>query len=147
MGLLKEIAQIVVSRHPLSVGSLELFSEGTNLVFSYGQDYVIKIYPPIHVDQYKSESLVTQYLVDKLSIKTPHILYQGNIENWPYFIMTRLEGELLETLWEKLDHNNKISIIRELGALIKEVHALPSNGLEAIDCHWEQFITRQIQLV
>lgn len=142
--LLKEIAQAVVSRHQLPVGSLELFSDGTNIVFSYNQNYVIKIYPPMHVDQFNSESLVTQYLAGKLTVKTPDILYQGEIANWPYLIMTQLEGELLETLWEKIDYDNKISIICELGALIKEVHALPANGLEEIDCHWEQFIARQI---
>jgi hygromycin-B 7''-O-kinase len=142
--LLKEIAQAVVSRHQLPVCSLKLFSEGANIVFSYNQEYVIKIYPPMHVDQFKRESLVIQGLIGKLTVKTPNILYQGEITNWPYLIMTQLEGELLETLWEKLDYDNKISIIRELGLLIKEVHALPTNGLEVIDCHWEQFIRQQM---
>lgn len=58
--------------------------------------------------------------------------------------MTRLEGTLLETLWDKIHHNNKIIIIREIGSLIQEVHSLPINGLECIDSHWEQFIDRQI---
>lgn len=145
VGLLKEIAQTIISHHSLPAGSLELFSEGTNIVFSYNRDYVVKIYPPMHIEQYKSEALLTEYLVGKLTVKTPDILYQGEIANWPYLIMTQLEGELLETLWEKLSYDNKISIIRELGALIKEVHGLPTNGLEEIDCHWEQFITQQIQ--
>ena len=114
-------------------------------VFSYNKNYVIKIYPPMHVDQFHSESLVTQYLFDKLPVKTPDILYQGEIANWPYLIMTQLEGDLLETLWQKLDYGNKVSLVHELGLLIKAVHALPANGLEEIDCHWEQFITQQIQ--
>ncbi len=28
--------------------------------------------------------------------------------------------------------------------MIKEVHAIPTNGLEEIDCHWEAFINKQI---
>lgn len=51
---------------------------------------------------------------------------------------------LLEGLWEKLNHHNKIIIIRELGSLIREVHSLPTQGLEAIDSHWQQFIKKQI---
>lgn len=141
---LKEMAQAVIRQHQLPVGSLELFFGGANIVFSYNQNYVIKIYPPMHVDQFKGESLVTQYLAGKLTVKTPDILYQGEIVNWPYLIMTQLEGELLETLWEKLEYDNKKILMRELGLLIKEVHALPTNGLEAIDCHWGQFITQQI---
>lgn len=58
--------------------------------------------------------------------------------------MSQLEGALLEGLWEKLDHSNKIIIIRELGSLIHEVHSLPTEGLEAIDCHWKEFINQQI---
>lgn len=145
LDLLKEIAIAVVNRHQLPHDSLELFSDGTNIVFSYNQNYVIKIYPPMHINQFNSESLITQYLVGNLAVKTPEIIYKGEIENWPYLIMTKLEGELLETLWEKLEYENKNLIMRELGLLIKEVHALPTNGLEAIDCHWEQFITRQLQ--
>ena len=35
-------------------------------------------------------------------------------------------------------------IIRELGALIREVHSLPTHGLEEIDSHWEHFVQEQI---
>ena len=58
--------------------------------------------------------------------------------------MNRLEGVPLEGLWDELDHHNKLIIMRELGSLIREVHALPTQGLEAIDCHWEKFIADQI---
>ena len=58
--------------------------------------------------------------------------------------MNQLEGTLLEGLWEKLDHDNKIIIIRELGSLIHEVHSLPTEGLEDIDCHWKEFINKQL---
>ncbi len=58
--------------------------------------------------------------------------------------MSKLEGTNLETLWEKMPHNNKVIILHELGALIQEVHALPIDGLESIDCHWPQFIEKQI---
>jgi hygromycin-B 7''-O-kinase len=47
--------------------------------------------------------------------------------------MSQLEGTILEGLWDKLDHSNKIFIICELGSLIHEVHSLPTEGLEAID--------------
>jgi hygromycin-B 7''-O-kinase len=36
-------------------------------------------------------------------------------------------------------------IIKELGSLIREVHALPINGLESIDSHWTNFIEHQIK--
>jgi hygromycin-B 7''-O-kinase len=84
-----------------------------------------------------------EHLHNKLSVHAPQIEYIGEINGWPYIVMSQLEGTLLEGLWEKLNHNNKIIIIRELGSLIHEAHSLPTEGLEAIDCHWKEFINQQ----
>jgi hygromycin-B 7''-O-kinase len=138
--IVKEIIEI----HQLLDAPLKLFSEGTNIVFAYGDDTVIKIFPPFHLDQFKSELLVLKHLQGKLSIKTPKIKAEGNIFGWPYIIMDQLNGTLLETLWDTMNHDHKIIIMRELGSLIREVHSLPIFGLEEIDCHWEYFIQEQI---
>ena len=79
-----------------------------------------------------------------LSIKTPTLEHEGEIFGWPYIIISKLEGTNLETLWEMMPYNNKVVILRELGQLIREVHALPTDGLEAIDCHWLQFLEKQM---
>lgn len=142
--VLEDLAKEIIHRHQLMDAPLTLFSEGTNIVFSYGDNRVIKIYPPFHRESFTSELLVLKSLQGKLSIKTPVLECHGEISGWPYIVMTKIEGTLLEGLWESLDHNNKMIIMRELGALIREVHSLPIDGLEAIDCHWDQFIDRQI---
>lgn len=141
--IFKNAAKKIVSSHQLPPGQFTLL-EGTNIVFSFGDKRIIKIYPPFHLEQFTNEVLVTKHLANKLSVNTPKIEFEGKINGWPYIITNQLDGILLEGLWEQLDENNKSIIIRELGALIREVHALPVNGLEAIDCHWNQFIAQQI---
>lgn len=143
--LIEYAAKEIIHRHHLPEASLTLFSEGTNIVFAYGDSQVIKIFPAFHHDQFKSDLMVLKHLQGKLSIKTPKPEYEGELAGWPYIIMTKLEGTLLETLWGKMAHDNKVIIMRQLGALIREVHALPTNGLEEIDCHWEQFIQNQME--
>ncbi|MGQ3889973.1 aminoglycoside phosphotransferase family protein [Legionella sp. CNM-1927-20] len=133
----------ILVHHDLPLKSLTLFSEGTNIVFSYDR-FVIKLFPPFHQDQFESERLVLKALEGKLSVKTPVLHYEGEIAGWPYLIMTQLEGTLLETLWHTLEHNNKLLIMRELGSLIREVHSLSTQGLESIGCHWKMFIQNQI---
>ncbi|OGT37465.1 MAG: phosphotransferase [Gammaproteobacteria bacterium RIFCSPHIGHO2_12_FULL_37_14] len=140
--MLESAAKEIIAYHHLPDDSLSLF-EGTNIVFAYG-NRVIKIYPPVHQDHFQNEVLVMKHLKNKLSVKTPEIEYEGTISGWPYIVMNRLDGVLLEGLWEKLDETNKITIIHELGSLIREVHSLSTDGLEAIDCHWTQFISQQI---
>jgi hygromycin-B 7''-O-kinase len=142
--LLEKIAQVIINRHQLANEPLALFTEGTNIVFAHGKHTVIKIFPPIHNDSFQTEKIVLQHLQDKLSIATPKLEHVGEIAGWPYLIMTRLQGTLLEELWKDLNHGNKIIIMQELGALIREMHALPTQGLETIDCHWQAFIEQQI---
>lgn len=142
--ILLSAAKEVLRKHNLPEKSLDPFVDGTNIVFAYGKDKVIKIFPPFHQEHFEHETLVLKHLKGRLSVKTPTIEYEGEIEGWPYFVMSHLDGTLLETLWDKLDHNNKMIIMHELGKLIYEVHALPTTGLEAIDCHWEKFLAHQI---
>lgn len=141
--LFKKIAHEIVAYHHLPDESLSLF-KGTNIVFSHGKSRVIKIFPPLHQNHFDNEVLTMKHLHHKISVKTPEIEYIGEINGWPYIIMNQLEGTLLEGLWETLDHHNKVIIIRELGSLIREVHSLPTDGLEIIDCHWEKFISQQL---
>ncbi len=141
--IVENIAKQICINHHLPDQSLEML-DGTNIVFSHGKDRIIKIYPPLHQEQFKHEVLVMRHLNKKISVKTPEIEYEGTLSGWPYIITNRLDGVLLEGLWEKLTENNKMILIREIGELIREVHALQVMGLEAIDCHWPQFISQQM---
>lgn len=142
--VLEAAAREIIQRHQLPILPLQLFSEGTNIVFAYGKEQVIKIYPPFHHNQYQSDHLVLQQLQNKLSVKTPTLQHYGEFSGWYYILMSQLDGTLLETIWQEMDYANKAIILSELGALIKEVHQLPIDGLEAIDSHWDQFIEKQI---
>lgn len=144
INILEDAAKKIIHHHKLPDLPLVTFSEGTNIVYSYGNNQVIKIYPPFHQKQYQSERLVLQHVHNKLPVKTPALQHYGEFSGWPYIVMSQLDGTLLETLWEEMDRANKKIILSELGTLIKEVHALPTEELEVIDSHWEQFIEKQI---
>lgn len=142
--IFEETVTSILIKHNFPLKSLIPFSEGTNVVFSYDDNLVIKLFPPFHRGQFESERLVLKALEGKLEVKTPTLYFEGEIAGWPYIIMNQLKGTLLETIWHTLDHNNKLIIIKELGTLIKNVHSLSTQGLESIDCHWKMFIENQI---
>jgi len=137
------LVQAVIDKHQLPEAPLKPFSEGTNIVYAYGDTKVIKIFPPCHQHQFNSERLVLKHLAGKLSISTPNLELEGELFGWPYLIISKLPGTLLETLWETMPQHNKLVILRELGELIREVHALPTTELKAIDSHWPKFIEKQ----
>ncbi len=141
--IFKNAAHEILAYHHLPNSQIKLLL-GTNLVYSCGSSKIIKIFPPAHYDHYLSEILVMKHLYNKLTVNTPKVEHEGEISEWPYIIMNQLEGMLLENLWETFESKDKIIIIRELGALIAEVHALSTQGLETIDSHWAQFINQQM---
>jgi hygromycin-B 7''-O-kinase len=143
--ILKQLAREIISQHKLPSKSLEIFADGTNIVFAHGDNLVIKIFPSFHFNQFERELLVLNHLQGKTKINIPTIVHHGEIYGWFYIIMSRLQGINLEGLWKNLNHNNKIIIIRQLGELIAQIHLLPTEGLEKIDCHWPEFIVKQIK--
>src|SRR5689334_9315661 len=83
----EELARMVIRIHQLPEGSLTLFADGTNIVFSYDcpheKSRVIKIFPPFHQSQFESERLVLKHLEGKLAISTPALEHEGEIFGWP----------------------------------------------------------------
>jgi len=59
--ILEDMAKEIIRQHSLAEDSLAIFSEGINIVFAYGQHKVIKIFPPFHYDQFKSELLILKH--------------------------------------------------------------------------------------
>lgn len=141
--LWESVAHEIISLHQLSEFKLERCEEGKNIVFYYG-NFIIKLFPPFHEAQWENERLVLKHLFGKLSVPTPELKYAGEIQGWPYLVMTRLSGILLEQIWTTLPHHNKLILIEELGKLIHEVHSLPIDDL-AIDFSWQDFLEQQIK--
>lgn len=139
-------AHQIIERHQLGLDnpSLTLFPDGSNVVFAYGSDLIIKIFVPVLKDQFESEVLVLRHVHGKLSVLTPSLEHSGDLDGWPYIVMTRIEGRTLEGLWEDVSFENKVALIQRLGKLIREMHSLPIEGLESIDSHWDRFLESQI---
>lgn len=143
--LMTTLATEILNCHKLPLASLSLFNDGTNVVFLYDDNKVLKIYPPFHGDQFLNDFIVMKHLKGKISVKTPSLSHQGMIFGWPYLIMDKLDGTLLENLWDTLDRENKISILQELGALIAQVHGLSTEGFGGLEDNWNKFLQEQIE--
>lgn len=135
----------ILERHNIPNAELTLFSDGCNLVYAVGNERVIKVFPPCHQDQYTNDLVVMRHLDAKLSVPTPRIEFTGEFLGWPYIVMDFLDGTLLEGLWETLPQSNKKILISELGALIKEVHSLDTDGLIGLQNDWDHFIKQQME--
>jgi hygromycin-B 7''-O-kinase len=121
------------------------FLTGTNLVVALDERLVLKIFPPMLRDQFISERASLSQLRGRLSIPVPEIVRQGEREQWPYLVITRLHGVLGAEAWPGLPEHQKQRVLRQIGETIADVQRVPPGELSAIEPRWDQFMRRQIE--
>jgi hygromycin-B 7''-O-kinase len=130
--------------HGLKAVAPHVFTTGTNLVVSLGDELILKIFPPILRAQFVSERASLAQLQGRLSIPIPELLFAGERDGWPYLIITRLRGTVGSEVWPALPEDQKERVLTQIGATIAEVQRAPLGELANIEPGWPQFIAKQI---
>ena len=126
-------------------GTLRLMEQGTVLVALLGQQLVIKLYPPFLQDHFEFERAVLTRIGGRLRLPTPVLRACGMRDAWPYLVMSQLAGDPLEAVWPALDEAGRCAVLRQLGAVAAEVHALPVGDIVALAPPWTAFVQAQRQ--
>jgi hygromycin-B 7''-O-kinase len=79
------------SRH--SGGSLPVYAIG---------DLVLKLFPPVHVEEMPVEAGVLAAVRGRLPVPTPGVHAAGTFERWGYVLMDRMPGVPLSACWSSL---------------------------------------------
>lgn len=129
----------------LGAGMLQPASGGGSaLVALLGDDRVLKCYPPSLQDHCDYERGALPVLAGRLAVPTPHLLAAGTHHGWPWLLMTRLAGTPMTPAWLGLAEADKCALLRQIGALIAQVHALPvPASMRPLAPAWGDFISRQ----
>lgn len=137
----REVVAAVAQAH--GGGAPEQQLDGTVLVARLATDRVIKLYPPFLRDHFEFERAMLERLHGRLAVLTPRLLAAGEKEGWPYIVMTQLAGEPMTRSWANMSEGGRLALLRELGALAAQVHALPVGDIAALAPRWDAFVTRQ----
>jgi hygromycin-B 7''-O-kinase len=139
-------AAIDIARsHSLSCANPHVFSKGTNLVVALDQWLILKIFPPMLRHQFASERAALARLHGRLRIAVPEIVFEGERSEWPYLIMTRMNGVNCEEAWASLPEHQRESVLAQLGETIAEVQRVPVGDLCQLKPQWQQFVAGQIE--
>ena len=140
----REAAAAVCARHRLPREDLRRAPQGENVIFFVGDSLVLKIYGPAR-DQYGRERAALRFAAGKrLGVGTPEVLHEGEIEGRPYLLMTRLAGVLMRDVWAEVAPAERIGIVSQLGACLRELHAHAAPSDEpALARDWAAFVERQ----
>ena len=117
--------------------------EGTVLVALLGRELVLKLYPPHLRDHFEFERAMLGHLQGRLSLPTPHLVDSAEHAGWPYLVMTQLQGKPLVRVWPALEQRERCAVLRTIGHLAAEVHALPLGPMPALAPRWTDFLQDQ----
>ena len=73
----------------------------------------------------------------------PEIVFEGERDQWPYLVITRLDGRLGSEMWPDLPEDQKERVLFHIGETIADVQRVPLGDLSQIEPRWDQFIPRQ----
>jgi hygromycin-B 7''-O-kinase len=133
----------ICQRHRLDPAGLVFAPPGTHVVFRAGPEWYIKLFAPLWPQDHVAESLVLGHLSAQSALPIPRLEAEGEIEGWPYLIMTPVEGVPLNTVWDSLDASQRRHIAEQCGMFMSTLHATPTQGLEPLATDWPAFVRDQ----
>lgn len=117
--------------------------QGENVIFFVDDRFVIKIFAPFR-RQHLREAAALEFVHGKFSLETPELVCSGEIEGWPYLVMTRLAGLLMREVWQHIEARDRLKIVSHLGAGLRELHAhAPPLSEGDLNRDWQGFVARQ----
>src|ERR1700731_2294012 len=93
------LALDIARSHGLPHGDPQLFATGTNLVVALDDGLILKIFPPMLRHQFRSEQISPTALHRRVSVPIPEIVLEGERDQWPYLVITRLHGVIGTQAW------------------------------------------------
>ena len=135
----------IARSHGLPHADPQLFSNGTNLVVALDDRLILKIFPPLLRHQFVSERASLSRLRGRLSVPIPEIVLEGERDQWPYLVITRLDGVVGTQAWPMLPEDQKERVLEQIGETIAEVQRVPVGELSGIEPRWAVFISGQIK--
>ena len=140
-----QAARDIAREHGVAWSEPVVFATGTNLVVGLGDRLILKIFPPFHRSQFISERGTLRVLAGQLRIDVPELIAEGEREQWPYLIMTRLSGVVASEVWPNMAEADKERVLRQLGETIAAVQQVPPGELLQVTRAWADVMYDQFE--
>ena len=134
----------ICRRHGLDASTLDFAPPGSNVLFQVEPNRLIKLFPPFWAQDCARENLALSALAGQFDFEVPRVHFSGELEGWPYLVLSRLSGVSLDTIWDGLDPDDRERIAVGLGRMMARLHSTPTAGLSALGPDWTDFIQAQL---
>ena len=137
--------QEICRRHNLGASGLAFAPPGCHVVFRVGVDRYIKLFSPLWGADFRSERTVLGKLSGRSDLPVPCLIAEGDVEGWPYLVMTAVQGIPLNQVWRLMDRRDRNHICHCCGAFMASLHATSTEGMDAIAVDWPAFVESQLE--
>ena len=138
------VALDIARSHGLPHADPRVFSTGTNLVVALDERLILKVFPPFLRGQFESERISLAQLRSRLTVPIPEIVLEGERDQWPYLVITRVSGVVGSEVWPGLPEDQKERVLAQIGETIAQVQRVPVGDLAGIEPQWPRFMAQQI---
>lgn len=118
---------------------------GSHIVYRVG-DCWVKLMAPLFAQDMIYERSGLRAVDGNLSVKTPKIITDGNLEGWPYVILSHIDGEPIRNIWSQLREHQKIELADQIAIVTKEISRCRADDIIANRFVWNDFIQQQYEL-
>lgn len=128
----------ICQRHGIASDELQRTVLGTHIVFRTG-DYIVKLFCRFWPHDYRVE---TACLSGLTGLPIPQLVATGELEGWPYLIMTVLVGTPTGKIWRSIGLEQKTAITRDLGQFMRQLHNQPL--IAELPSDWDTFLRQRV---
>lgn len=121
--------EAIAARHGLAARELSHLDKGTHYVWAT-QRSVIKLFVPLWTEDASLETTLLE-MVAGTTLPVPQLEAQGELDGWPYVVMSRVSGEHIGLAWRALDDGGRSRLATHLGEVMAALASLPRQRLQA----------------
>lgn len=121
--------EAIATRHGLLASELSPLDKGTHFVWASPRN-VIKLFVPLWSEDASVETTLLE-MVAGTKLPVPQLEAQGELDGWPYVVMSRVQGEPIGVAWRALDDGGRSRLAAHLGEAMAALASLPRQRLEA----------------
>ncbi|HJQ96978.1 MAG TPA: aminoglycoside 3'-phosphotransferase/choline kinase family protein [Candidatus Polarisedimenticolaceae bacterium] len=121
--------EAIAARHGLAASELSVLDKGTHFVWATRRN-VIKLFVPLCAEDASLETTLLE-MVAGTALPVPQLEAQGELDGWPYVVMSRVHGEHIGVAWRGLDDGGRARLAGHLGEAMATLASLPREPLQA----------------
>ncbi|MFN3430315.1 MAG: phosphotransferase family protein [Candidatus Sericytochromatia bacterium] len=140
-GWLPHLAELA-RRHGLNDELTPILS-GSNLIATAGPEVILKVYAPPFATDFAVELAGLKAAHGRLGVPVPEVLDEGVHHGWPYMVLRRLPGVMMQTAWKHVSAPERVRLAEQLGEVVRALHGLPLEHVEPLRMEWPAFVRRQ----